>query len=149
MEHYNASMSASMELLPDDKNPTAAGSTIKSGYGVNITVHSSTATNQSSSVTGSQTAVSYFPEFYYRSYWRLLERVGSGMEAAYQFKSNEYSTYGRRTHFTPIWMPDGSYTVYTYVMDSWTPDGMLSANLTDSVQISSNLWEDWHIAPKK
>ena len=149
LEHYNASMSASMELLPDDKNPTAAGSTIKSGYGVNITVHSSTATNQSSSVTGSQTAVSYFPEFYYRSYWRLLERVGSGMEAAYQFKSNEYSTYGRRTHFTPIWMPDGSYTVYTYVMDSWTPDGMLSANLTDSVQISSNLWEDWHIAPKK
>lgn len=149
LEHYNASMSASMELLPDDKNPTAAGYTIKSGYGVNITVHSSTATNQSSSVTGSQTAVSYFPEFYYRSYWRLLERVGSGMEAAYQFKSNEYSTYGRRTHFTPIWMPDGSYTVYTYVMDSWTPDGMLSANLTDSVQISSNLWEDWHIAPKK
>lgn len=149
LEHYNASMSASMELLPDDKNPTAAGSTIKSGYGVNITVHSSTATNQSSSVTGSQTAVSYFPEFYYRSYWRLLERMGSGMEAAYQFKSNEYSTYGRRTHFTPIWMPDGSYTVYTYVMDSWTPDGMLSANLTDSVQISSNLWEDWHIAPKK
>lgn len=149
LEHYNASMSASMELLPDDKNPTAAGSTIKSGYGVNITVHSSTVTNQSSSVTGSQTAVSYFPEFYYRSYWRLLERVGSGMEAAYQFKSNEYSTYGRRTHFTPIWMPDGSYTVYIYVMDSWTPDGMLSANLTDSVQISSNLWEDWHIAPKK
>lgn len=72
----------------------------------------------------------------------------SGMEAEYQFKSNEYSTYGRRTHFSPIWMPDGSYSVYTYVMDSWTPDGMLSANLTDSVQISGNLWSDWHIAPK-
>lgn len=149
LEHYSASMSASMELSPDDRNPTVAGSTIKSGYGVNVTVHSSTTTNQSSAVTGSQTAVSYFPEFYYRSYWRLLERMSSGMEAEYQFKSNEYSTYGRRTHFSPIWMPDGSYTVYTYVMDSWTPDGMLSANLTSSVQISGNLWEDWHIAPKK
>lgn len=149
LEHYSASMSASMVLSPDDKNPTVAGSTIKSGYGVNVTVHTSTTTNQSSAVTGSQTAVSYFPEFYYRSYWRLLERMSSGMEAQYQFKSNEYSTYGRRTHFTPIWMPDGSYTVYTYVMDSWTPDGMLSANLTGSVQISGNLWQDWHIAPKK
>lgn len=149
LEHYSASMSASMELSPDDKNPTVAGSTIKSGYGVNVTVHSVTTTNQSSAVTGSQTAVSYFPEFYYRTYWRLLERMNSGMEVEYQFKSNEYSTYGRRTHFSPIWMPDGSYTVYTYVMDSWTPDGMLSANLTSSVQISGNLWEDWHIAPKK
>ncbi|MCH5248389.1 MAG: hypothetical protein J1E98_00580 [Lachnospiraceae bacterium] len=149
LEHYSASMSASMDLSPDDKNPTVDGSTIKSGYGVNVTVHSTTTTNQSSAVTGSQTAVSYFPEFYYRTYWRLLEQVSSGMEAEYQFKSNEYSTYGRRTHFSPIWMPDGSYTAYTYVMDSWTPDGMLSANLTDSVQISGNLWSDWHIAPKK
>ena len=149
LEHYSASMSASVELSPDDKNPTVAGSTIKSGYGVNITVNTTTTTNQATAVNGSQTAVSYFPEFYYRTYWRLLERTTSGMEAEYQFKSNEYSTYGRRTHFSPIWMPDGSYTVYTYVMDSWTPDGMLSANLTDSVQISGNLWSDWHIAPKK
>lgn len=149
LEHYSASMSASMELSPDDKNPTVAGSTIKSGYGVNVTVHSATTTNQSSAVTGSQTAVSYFPEFYYRTYWRLLEQMSSGMEVEYQFKSNEYSTYGRRTHFSPIWMPDGNYTVYTYVIDSWTPDGMLSANLTDSVQINGNLWSDWHIAPKK
>lgn len=148
LEHYSASMSASVELSPDDKNPTVAGSTIKSGYGVNIRVNASTTTNLASAVTGSQTAVSYFPEFCYRTYWRLLERTGSGMTAEYQFKNNEYSTYGRRTHFSPIWMPDGPYTVYTYVMDSWTPDGMLSINLTDSVQISGNLWSDWHIAPK-
>lgn len=148
LEHCSASMSASMELSPDDKNPTIAGSVIKSGYGVNIAVNTETTTTQTSAVTGSQTAVSYFPEFYYRTYWRLLERLGSGMEAEYQFKNNEYSTYGRRTHFSPIWMPDGNYTVYTYVMDSWTPGGMLSANLTDSVQISGNLWSDWHIAPK-
>lgn len=149
LSHYSASMSASMELLPDDKNPTVTGSIIKSGYGVNIKVHTTTSTNQSSAVTGSQTAVSYFPEFYYRTYWRLLERMSTGMGVEYQFKSNEYSTYGRRTHFTPIWMPDGNYTVYTYVMDCWTPDGMLSANLTSSVQIRGNLWDDWHIAPKK
>lgn len=57
------------------------------------------------------------------------------------------STYNRRTHFTPIWYPDGSYTVNTWVIDCWTPAGMLSVNLTDSLNIRGNLWDDWHIAP--
>lgn len=149
LDYYNASISASMELTPDSKSPTATDTTIKSGYGVNIQVQSSTSTNQSSAVTGSQTAISYFPEFYYRSYWRLLERTSGGNNATFQFKPNEYSTYNRRTHFTPVWMKDGSYTVYTYLLDCWTPDGMLSMNLTDSVNISGDLWDDWHIAPKK
>ena len=60
---------------------------------------------------------------------------------------NPYSTYNRPTHFTPIWYPDGSYTPYTWLLDCWTPAGMLSLNLTDSVRISGDLWEDWHIAP--
>ena len=33
-------------------------------------------------------------------------------------------------------MPDGSYTPYTWLIDCWTPAGMLSMNLTDSVTIS-------------
>lgn len=149
LNYYNASLSASMNLTPDGKSPTATATTIKSGYGVNIQVQSSTYTNQSSAVTGSQTALSYFPEFYYRSYWRLLERTSGGSNAVFQFKPNEYSTYNRRTHFTPVWMKDGSYTVYTYLLDCWTPDGMLAVNLTDSVNIYGDLWDDWHIAPKK
>ena len=59
----------------------------------------------------------------------------------------DYSTYNRRTHFTPIWYPDGSYTVNTWVIDCWTPAGMLLVNLTDSLNIRGNLWDDWHIAP--
>ena len=45
------------------------------------------------------------------------------------------------------WYPDGSYTPYTWLLDCWTPAGMLSMNLTDSIRISGDLWEDWHIAP--
>lgn len=62
---------------------------------------------------------------------------------------NEYSTYDRRTHFTPIWYPDGAYTVNTWVIDCWTPVGMLSVNLNDTLTISGNLWDDWHIAPMR
>lgn len=149
IDYYSASFSSSMSLTPDEKSPTASATTIKSGYGVNIEVSASASASDASAVTEPQTAVSYFPEFYYQTYWRLLDRTSSGMNATFQFKQNEYSTYNRRTHFTPIWIKDGSYTVYTYVIDCWTPDGMLCKNLTGSVNISGDLWKDWHIAPKK
>jgi hypothetical protein len=122
---------------------------MKSGYGFNQTVTASVSTNQSSAVTGAQTAVTYFPEFAYQTYWRLLERMSSGYSARFEFKENQYSTYGSRTHFTPIWYPDGSYTPHTWLIDSWTPDGMLSLNFTDNITIRGSLWDDWHIAPQK
>lgn len=148
-DSYRASLSASMSIIPDAKVPTASGKTMKSGYGVNQTVTANVSTNQSWAVTGAQTAVTYFPEFQYQNYWRLLDRTSSGYSAKFKFAENRYSTYNRRTHFTPIWMPDGSYTAYTYLMDCWTPQGMLSMNLIDSVNISGSLWDDWHIAPVK
>ena len=149
LDRYEASLSAAMELTVDEKSPTALGKTMKSGYGVNVKISTRGDTDSSSATTPPQTAVSYFPEFYYRTYWRLLERTRTGYRSVFEFKNNHYSTYNRRTHFTPVWMPDGSYTVYTYLLDFWTPDGMLGMDLTDSVQISGDLWEDWHIAPQR
>ena len=146
---YSASLSASMNVVPDAKAPTRYGKTMKSGYGVNQTVTANVSTNQSSAVTDPQTAVTYFPEFRYETYWRQLERTQYGYSSKFEFKSNQYSTYKRRTHFTPIWFPDGSYTPYTWLIDCWTPAGMLSINLADLVNIQGSLWDDWHIAPVK
>lgn len=146
LDRYSASLTSAMSIKCDDKNPTASGRTMKSGYGINQTVTGSISSNQSSAVTQPQNAVSYFPEFGYETYWRLLERIGSGQ---FEFQNNHYSTYKNRTHFSPIWMPDGAYTVNTWLIDGWTPDGMLSANLTDNLTIRDNLWQDWHIGPMK
>ena len=146
---YSASLAGSMKITPDEKSPTATASTLKSGYGVQEKVTAKVTTNQSAAVTAAQNAVTYFPEFGYENYWRLLEAGISGRSTTFQFKANPYSTYNRRTHFTPIWYPDGSYTPYTWLLDCWTPAGMLSMNLTDSVTIRGNLWEEWHIAPAK
>lgn len=146
VNRYSASLSAFMSIKCDDKNPTASGRTMKSGYGINQTVNGSVSSNQSTAVTQPQNAMSYFPEFRYETYWRLLERMGSGR---FEFQKNNYSTYKNCTHFTPIWMPDGSYTVNTWLIDGWTPEGMLSANLTDSLTIRGSLWDDWHVAPLK
>lgn len=144
---YYATLSSSMQIVCDGTNPTANGRTMKSGYGINESVTATISTNQSSAVTYPQTAVSYFPEYRYQTYWRLLERIQSGSTAKFEFQKNVYSSYKNRTHFTPIWMPDGNYKVNTWLIDVWTPSGMLSMNLTDSLTIEGNLWSDWHIAP--
>ena len=138
---YSVSMSANMQITCDEKNPTNVGRTMKSGYGINETVTASISGNGQH--TELQNAVAYFPEFYYETYWRLLEYTNGALE----FRKNKYSTYNNRTHFTPLWYPDGNYKVYTWAIDCWTPAGMLSANLTDSLTIKGNVFDDWHIAP--
>lgn len=146
---YTASLTAAMDITPDSLSPTATATTMKSGYGIQEIVTARATTTQSSAVTAAQNAVTYFPEFNYEGFWRLLNCSVSGKRSTFTFKDNPYSTYHRPTHFTPIWYPDGSYTPYTWLLDCWTPAGMLSMNLTDSVRISGDLWEEWHIAPSK
>ena len=148
LDRCSASLTADMRITTDEKSPTATGRTMKSGYGFQEKVTTHVSTNQSSAVTSAQNAVTYFPEFQYERFWRLLERMNGGYDMTHEFKKNGYSTYERRTHFTPIWYPDGSYTPYTWLLDCWTPAGMLSMNLTDSITIDGNLWSDWHIAPQ-
>lgn len=145
---YSASLSASMQIKPDDNNPTAEGRTMKSGYGINMAVSAQVISNAPTGhITAAQNGVAYFPEFYYTEYWRLLERMNSGYSTTFAFRSNEYSTYGGRTHFTPVWFPDGNYTVYGEVVDAWTPAGMLQVCLSDTLTVRDNLFSDWHIRP--
>jgi hypothetical protein len=80
---YSADISATMSVVPDSKNPTASGDLMKSGYGINQSVTAHVSTNQSSAVTQAQTAVSYFPEFKYKTYLRLLEQTQSGYNAKF------------------------------------------------------------------
>jgi hypothetical protein len=142
---YYATLSASMNLVPDGKVPTAEGDTMKSGYGVNVDVETNIYSNAPSNhTTYVQNAITHFPEFYYVDYCRLLDMTSYG---DFEFQENKYSTYNNRVHFTPIWYPDGPYTVYTTVIDMWTPDGMLRMNLYDGVSINGSLYDDWHIGP--
>lgn len=144
---YSASLTADMKITPDSLSPSATATTLRSGYGIQEEVTARVTTTQSSAVTAAQNAVTYFPEFGYKDYWRLLDCTISGKRSTLTFKDNPYSTYHRPTHFTPIWYPDGEYRAYTWLLDCWTPAGMLSMNLSDRLTISGNLWEEWHIAP--
>jgi len=147
--NYSASLTASMTVTPDAKVPTASGKTMKSGYGINLNVKTGLRSNApSSAITGAQNVLSYYPEFNYNTYLRLSDMITGGYSAEFELKPNEFSTYGRRVHFTPLWFPDGRYSPVANVIDAWTPDGMLSCSLSDYVDIQGNLYDDWHIAPK-
>ena len=145
---YSASITASMSIKPDEKNPTAEGRVMKSGYGINVKATARVSSDApSSAITGAQNVVTYFPEFAYQTYWRLLERMTGGYASSFEFQKNPYSTYQRRSHFVPVWFPDGPYEVYGEVLDAWTPAGMLKIHLTDDLTVRGNLFFDWHIRP--
>lgn len=146
-DKYTAKLTAEIKVTPDTNCPTAKGKEMKSGYGINQRVSAKVSSNNTAAVTAAQTAVSYFHEFRYETYRRLLELTENKAKSTIlEFAKNKYSTYNSKTHFTPIWIQDGKYEVYTYLLDCWTPAGMLSANLSDYVTIKGNLWDDWHIA---
>jgi hypothetical protein len=147
---YFASLSANQAVVPDTKSPALSSNKMKSGYGIEITSNSTTSSNAPSShITGAQHAVTYFPEFSYQTYWRLHDLKSGGVNASFWLKTNEYSSYQSRVHFTPVWFPDGPYSPITHILDAWTPEGMLTLQLQETITISGNLFSDWHIAPKK
>lgn len=146
---YQASLEATQSIAPDAKVPTSIGNKMKSGYGFNTSLECSVQTNAPKrAYTQAQTTQMFFPEFDYSTYFRVLDRNVLTYKSAFKFKENKYSTYKSRSHFTPVWFPDGAYKTYTLVYDAWTPAGMLRVNKTASLEIDGNLFEDWHISPK-
>lgn len=118
---YSANLIAELQTKPDIKSPTASDKTMKSGYGLNADVSAQVRSSApSSQITGAQNVVTYFPEFKYTNYWRLLKRLNTGYSSTFEFQKNEYSTYGRPCHFSPVWFPDGRYTTYAECIDAWT-----------------------------
>ena len=147
---YSASLNTNIELAPDDRCETdyesnTYGTVMGSGYGVQVTAETSVSRNGADAydVTGVQNVLATFPEFKYNTYNRLLEETQNG---TWQFKTNPYSFYDSRIHFTPLWYPDDTYyPVSVCVFDVWTPGGQLYACLSDRVYIYKSCLDDWYI----
>lgn len=143
---YTTKLKGKMSLLLDDVVKSAEGKEMPSGYGVKTEVSTTLSTDAPDShFTYAQTALSTFPEFQYETYSRLLERTSGGFNSIFQFRPNRFSIKERRVQFTPVWFPDHTkYEVFTQVWDVWTPDGMLSVNVSDYVEINRSVFDDWY-----
>ena len=125
--------------------------TMKSGYGISlqsrILINSLYGNNTASvsSYTLPQYAYALFPEYNYvfaDGKAVTLNKVEG--EAYTYFEFPALSTYGK-VHFTPLWYPDGNYTVKIVQSDCWTPAGMISLGIVpDSITISGNAYDDWY-----
>lgn len=133
---------------------TQSGSawTMKSGYGISL---------KSCSVMVSVTG--YSSPDYANSYTLPQYAYAALPEYGYAFASGKAVTLGKTTisnygyyifptladygnvHFTPLWYPDGKYTVKVVQTDCWTPAGMISSNLiTNTITIDGNAYDDWY-----
>ena len=134
-------------------NATQSGGvwTMKSGYGVTLSVANTTRTisgytaPDASAYSSAQYAIARFPEFYYsaeQNKYKTLELVGG----AYQFRKD--AEYDERIHFTPVWFWDNSvYTVSVTQSDMWTPAGMISRTVNgNGIKIQGSIFDDWNIS---
>ena len=105
-----------------------------------------------------------YPEFAYRTGSGWNDTAESNLEDATEYVSRLPDKYwniaGNRlegekytirkaiskTHYTPIWMPDGEYTAYAQVSSVWTPAGECTLIYSNNkVHISGDLIDNWHL----
>ena len=122
--------------------------TMKSGYGLTMALN-----NNMSAVTGytrpddtayttAQYCKALLPEYKYSTTENEYRTLGKdGLK--WVFRTN--GSYGN-VHFTPLWYPDGKYTIGIVQSDCWTPAGMITRKAnTNSIEISESAYDDWYV----
>ena len=117
---------------------------VRSGYALSLDAKTELSGDPGDgSVTGVQYARALFPEYMY-----LTE---TGKYATLELSTDRLvfpGTHSGRTnaHFTPVWMPDGEYTVRVEATDCWTPAGCIGvcAN-AGGVTLDGSVYDDRYV----
>jgi len=153
---YSAQLSVKAELSPDATavwskyNSTRKLWTTRSGYGLNTAVTVTLTGVDEDMFVGNSKVNSYYPEFNYSSAAAksnmLLQNSEneSGYSASFTFDANADTISGNKMHVTPVWFPDGEYTVKYEVYDIWTPAGMLTGTTYAIINIEGSLYDDYY-----
>ena len=125
---------------------------MKSGYGAAIKSRALLTDMNGNILPGSgaytlpQYAYALYPEYGYSfedGKASTLEHMVHDGQDIYELR--EYLEYGR-VHFTPLWFPDGDYTVQVVQSDCWTPEGMIvRRNTLPKIVIKGSAYDDWYV----
>lgn len=156
LKSFYAKAKASMLLTPDSRITASKENsgvwTMRSGYGFTNGTSFTFETNYDNLalITDLQRVRTYFPEYNYdmTNGVRELEQTNltdtrSAYTAQYEFKANPQSRISARLHFTPLWYPDGGYTVLENARDLWTPGGQINLWGSSQLNISGSVYDDW------
>ena len=152
---FGISLSATASAQPDPDCPSAEYVDgywrMGSGYGIYIGVVPKFVANgtailpDSTAYTSAQQGFAMFPEFDYSTatnYYRTLTATGN----KWHFVPNPYADGQEPFHFTPLWFPNGDYTVAITLTDVWTPAGMISCTAnTNTIKIVNSAYDDWYV----
>jgi len=143
------------EIRPDTNCPSAECVNgiwkMKSGYGITMS-YLPTITNylgynmpDREEYTSVQAVYSTFPEFEFSksiNNFRVLEKVNNN----WCFEKNKYADNNARLHFTPLWYPNGGYTVSVTASEVWTPAGMIECIVSsNAITIVDAAYDDWYV----
>lgn len=156
-KNYSARIDVSAALTPDETAVWSEYDTTKrqwktrSGYGLNTEIEATLTGIPASMWTGNAKVNAYYSEFNYSTNAdrsdmldRISESSGTSYTATFNFNPDANSISGGRLHKTPIWYPDGDYSVKYYVYDLWTPAGMLSGYTYATVRIEGSMYDDYY-----
>ena len=148
-----AQMQTAFEVTPDERIAYAdKPRQMESGFGVNTNLTTTITTNYDhpEKLVGCQMAWVYAPETGYGqiAQWSgafdSLESIGGAHGARitrWQQKVNPYSEAGSRLHYTPLWFPDGQYTLLCQSFYAWTPAGQMYWYDVGSVDILGDMYD--------
>lgn len=143
-------LSQNMELEPNSPTASKQGGvwTMKSGYGFSCSGQpTQVGLPQAGYLQPGQDAYT-MPQYVYALYpeygYTYGEMVCTTLTRGGNPTFPEFLDYGK-VHFTPIWYPNGAYTVAVVSRDCWTPAGMVQATSTQTIQIQGSAYDDWYI----
>lgn len=153
---YDASLTTKAALSPDATagwskyNNTNQLWTTRSGYGFNTAVTVSLSGVPTDMFAGHAKVNAYYPEFGYTSaqdkssMLRMESENTGGYTAEFTFASNTDTISKNKMHVTPVWFPDGAYSVKYEVYDVWTPSGVLTAGTYAIINIEGSMYDDYY-----
>jgi len=153
---YTAQLHTTATLTPDAtavykvQNPSTGAWTTRSGYGLNTEVNVELNGTDSTMFAGNAKVNAYYPEFNYTTSAaksNMLDRMSenfNGYSANYALPIDTDSISGSRMHKTPIWYPDGEYSIKFEVYDLWTPAGVLTATDYAVINIKGSMYDDYY-----
>jgi hypothetical protein len=157
---YSATLSVKAMLTPDEtagfkahNNETGLWIT-RSGYGLNTALEVGV-TYLPGMIAGNAKADVFYPEFNYsasssQSNNLLFDgksTIGGKNMYRFSFQADQQSLSKNKLHKTPVWFPDGEYTINYEIFDVWTPGGELTATDYAVILIDGNMYDDSYAKP--
>ena len=145
-------LNTSLSVSPDPRIAIAGSPDVmESGFGVEAVATTMITTNYdyAEKLVGPQMVYCFYPETTYGcspfiNYAEVLEvDAGSPGEFSlrWRYPISPFSTIGSHLHFTPLWIPDGSYPVLAQAFYAWSPAGQLVDYRSDPVTILGDMYD--------